>query len=276
MTAIAVDQRRNRAGDRRTRQRAVRGRRSHLRQPRGEPGDLFVAMKGKVDDGHDFVAGALPRGAVARDRRRKPVDGPHVLVADTAEALDALGALRRATVEPAMVIGVTGSVGKTGVKEALSPRSTARARARPSLGQELQQPHRRAVEPCADAARQRASRVFEMGMNHAGEIAALTRLVRPHVAIVTAIAPAHIENLGARKRSPTPRARFSRGSSPAAPRSSRTTVPHRDRLVKAAAAHAARDRHLRPSGDADVTRCRRRAVGQRRQAGHRAARRTAN
>ena len=84
-------------------------------------------------------------------------------------------------------------------------------------------------------------------MNHAGELAALTALVRPHVALVTAIAPAHSDILRRRRSDRRRQGRdLRRASSPAAPRSSRTTRPHRDRLVAAAAPPCRADRHLRP------------------------------
>ncbi|HKX79492.1 MAG TPA: Mur ligase domain-containing protein, partial [Novosphingobium sp.] len=78
-----------------------------------EPGDLFFALKGEATDGHRFVEMALRNGAAAAVVER-PVDGPHILVRDTAEALEALAAAARERVR-AQVIGVTGSVGKTSV-----------------------------------------------------------------------------------------------------------------------------------------------------------------
>src|SRR6187402_2404906 len=81
------------------------------------PGDLFVALKGEATDGHRFAAQAFSQGA-AGALVSQPVDGPHVVVSDTAKALDALGAASRQRTD-AKIIGVTGSVGKTSVKEAL-------------------------------------------------------------------------------------------------------------------------------------------------------------
>jgi UDP-N-acetylmuramoyl-tripeptide--D-alanyl-D-alanine ligase len=157
-------------------------------------GDLFVALKGETSDGHAFLDKAFANGAAAAIVDR-PIDAPHVLVADTTRALEALGAFARERAG-GTVIGVTGSVGKTGVKEAIFTaldRSShgAAHRSVKSYNNHVGVPLSLARMPGASA-----FGVFEMGMNHAGEIAALTAQVRPHVAVVTTIAPAHIENLG--------------------------------------------------------------------------------
>src|SRR5262245_22404828 len=81
------------------------------------PGDLFLALKGETTDGHRFLDKVFAAGA-AGAIVSEPCDGPHVRVADTTAALDALGAAGRARMQ-GKVIGVTGSVGKTGTKEAL-------------------------------------------------------------------------------------------------------------------------------------------------------------
>ena len=157
-------------------------------------GDLFVALKGEQMDGHRFLDGAFAKGARAALVDR-PIDRPHVLVADTTKALHALARAARERVN-AKIIGVTGSVGKTGVKEAIfaalerSSRGTAHRSTR-SYNNHVGVPLSLARMP----ARSRFG-VFEMGMNHAGEISVLTEHVRPHVAVITTIAPAHIENLG--------------------------------------------------------------------------------
>jgi UDP-N-acetylmuramoyl-tripeptide--D-alanyl-D-alanine ligase len=159
-------------------------------------GDLFVALTGENDDGHRFVDGAFARGA-AGALVSQPVAHPHVLVADTAAALNALGVASRArlgkTGAAARVAGVTGSVGKTGTKEALA---AALARTPDSKVHRSVKSYNNHTGVPLSLARMPADTdygVFEMGMNHAGEIAALTAMVRPHVALVTAIAPAHIE-----------------------------------------------------------------------------------
>ncbi len=155
-------------------------------------GDLFFAMKGEHADGHRFVAGAFASGATGAIVS-EPVDGPHVCVADTMRALEQLGIASRDRVD-ATIIGVTGSAGKTGTKEALYA-SLDRA----SFGKAHRsvKSYNNHVGVPLSLARMPADTlygVFEMGMNHAGELSALTQFVRPHIAIITTIAPAHIEN----------------------------------------------------------------------------------
>jgi len=158
------------------------------------PGDLFVALKGETTDGHRFLDRAFACGATAALVDR-PIEQPHVLVSDTTAALEALAAAARERAQ-AVRIAVTGSVGKTGVKEAIfaaldrSSRGAAHRSVR-SYNNHVGVPLSLARMP----ARSRFA-IFEMGMNHTGEIAALTVQARPHVAVVTTIAPAHIENLG--------------------------------------------------------------------------------
>jgi len=157
-------------------------------------GDLFVALKGEAMDGHAFVAKAFANGAAAA-LVEHPVDYPHVLVADTTAALHALAAAARSRAQ-ATRIGVTGSVGKTGVKEAIF--AALERGSRGAAHRSVRSYNNHVGVPLSLARMPARSRfgVFEMGMNHAGEIAGLTQHVRPHVAVVTTIAPAHIENLG--------------------------------------------------------------------------------
>ncbi len=157
-------------------------------------GDLFVALKGEAMDGHRFVDKAFENGATAALVDR-PVDWPHILVDDTTRALKALARASRERTD-AKIIGVTGSVGKTGVKEAIF---AALERASRGAAHRSTRSYNNHVGVPLSLARMPArSRygVFEMGMNHAGEIEDLTTQVRPHVAVITTIAPAHIENLG--------------------------------------------------------------------------------
>lgn len=160
-----------------------------------KPGDVFVALKGEAMDGHRFIDAAFDKGAVAAITDR-PVDYPHVLVADTTAALHALAHAARDRAIEAVRIGITGSVGKTGMKEAIfacldrASRGAAHRSVR-SYNNHVGVPLSLARMP----ARARFG-VFEMGMNHQGEIAPLSAHARPHVALITTIAPAHIENLG--------------------------------------------------------------------------------
>ena len=155
-------------------------------------GELFVAMPGTVSDGHAFVAQAMARGA-AGFLVSQPVAGPHVVVADTAAALRALAVAARDRA-PALRIGVTGSVGKTGVKEAIRSALTRFAPDFVHASVKSYNNHTGVPLSLARMPRQTRFGIFEMGMNHAGEIADLTQLVRPQVAVITTIAPAHIEN----------------------------------------------------------------------------------
>ncbi|MEM9394746.1 MAG: UDP-N-acetylmuramoyl-tripeptide--D-alanyl-D-alanine ligase [Pseudomonadota bacterium] len=163
-----------------------------------EVGDLFIALKA-VRDGHDFVAQALDAGAaaalVSHVPDGLPQDAPLLVVDDVQTALEALGRAGRARLsQDACVIGVTGSVGKTSAKEmlrtVLAPQGRTHAAIR-SFNNHWGVPLTLARMP-ADT----AFAVIEIGMNHPGEIAPLARMARPHVALITTIAPAHLEALG--------------------------------------------------------------------------------
>lgn len=202
------------------------------------PGTLFVALKGESTDGHRFVPQALAQGAagVLVDRS---VDGSHVLVADTTAALDALGRASRARTD-AKVVGVTGSVGKTGTKEALWAAFERMAEGR--VHRSLKSYNNHVGVPLSLARMPRESRfaVLEMGMNHAGELAALTRLVRPHVAIVTAIAPAHTAFFSGEEAIADAKGEIFEGLEPGGTAVVPFDSVHRDRLAAKAARHAGR------------------------------------
>jgi UDP-N-acetylmuramoyl-tripeptide--D-alanyl-D-alanine ligase len=156
-------------------------------------GDLFFALK-DVRDGHDFVRDALAKGAAAAvveiGRAAEFAEaGALVAVPDVLDAMGALGTMSRARMT-GRVVAVTGSVGKTGTKEALKlvlSRFGATHASAASYNNHWGVPLTLSRMP-ADS----AFGVFEIGMNHEGEIAPLTRMVRPHVAIVTTIEPVHI------------------------------------------------------------------------------------
>jgi len=213
------------------------------------PGDLFVAMPGTVHDGHEFVDAAFASGA-AGAIVSKPVDGPHVMVDDVFAALQALGRASRER-SGATIVGVTGSVGKTSTKEALF---AALDRNRPGkVHRSVKSYNNHTGVPLSLSRMPRDAEfaVLEMGMNNKGEIAALTRQVRPHLALITAIAPAHIENLGSEEGIADAKAEIFEGLEPEGVAIIPNDMPHRDRLLKVARRHA--DRIITfGSGDADV------------------------
>lgn len=159
------------------------------------PGEAYFAIKGDVHDGHDFVAAALKAGAalavVETARRDKfAPDAPLLVVDDVLAALVDLSRAARARLN-AQVIAVTGSVGKTSTKEALRRVLGAQGETHASAasfnnhwGVPL------SLARCPATAR---FAVFEIGMNHAGEIDRLVRMVRPHVAVITTVEPVHLE-----------------------------------------------------------------------------------
>jgi len=163
-----------------------------------EPGDLFIAIVGPKVDGHDHVAGALAAGAAGCVVARVPDgvggDAPLILVGDTLDALQDLARASRAR-SAASVAAVTGSVGKTSTKEmlklAFEAQSGGSARVAATVGNLNN--HWGLPLSLARMPAETAYGVFEMGMNHAGEIEPLSRIARPDVALITSIEPVHIE-----------------------------------------------------------------------------------
>jgi UDP-N-acetylmuramoyl-tripeptide--D-alanyl-D-alanine ligase len=213
------------------------------------PGDLFVAMPGTAHDGHKFVGAAFASGASGAIVSQ-PVTGPHVLVEDVVAALQALGRVSRERAS-ATIVAVTGSVGKTSTKEALY---AALERNRPGkVHRSVKSYNNHTGVPLSLARMPRDAEyaVLEMGMNNVGEIRALTMQVRPHVALITAIAPAHIENLGSEEAIADAKAEIFEGLEAGGIAIVPNDTPHRDRLVKAARRHV--DRIITfGGGDADV------------------------
>jgi len=162
-----------------------------------ERGDLFVALTGENRDGHEFVADALKKGAAAALVSREPPgvlsDAPLLMVNDTQAGLEGLGRAARAR-SKARIVAVTGSAGKTTTKEMLRlilARSGNVAASAASYNNHWGVPLSLARMPLDSV-----YGVFEIGMNHAGEIRSLVKLVKPHVAVITTIAPAHLEHFG--------------------------------------------------------------------------------
>ena len=159
-----------------------------------EQDDLFIAISGPNFDGHDFVQGALDNGAVAAIVAQA-VEGvsavtPLLKVSDTFVALNDLGRAGRDRTS-AKVIAVTGSVGKTGVKEALGQLLSGQGETSYSRGSFNN--HFGVPLSLTRLPQNAEYAVFELGMNHAGELTPLSQMVRPIVAIVTTVELAHIE-----------------------------------------------------------------------------------
>jgi UDP-N-acetylmuramoyl-tripeptide--D-alanyl-D-alanine ligase len=160
------------------------------------PGEVFVALR-DARDGHAFVTNAFERGAAAAlvetGYVRNTSDGALLRVSDPLEGLRGIARAARARTN-ARIVAVTGSVGKTGTKEALRAclaRVGATHAAEKSFNNHWGVPLTLARMPAGVR-----YGVFEIGMNHAGEITPLTQLVRPHVAIITTIEPVHLEYFG--------------------------------------------------------------------------------
>ena len=157
------------------------------------PGDLFVALR-DIRDGHEFVPDAMARGAAAAlVERSEGLPGSHLKTSDTLDALRAMAAAARDRSD-AIRVAVTGSVGKTSVKEAIAAVFRAAGPAHWSV--KSYNNHWGVPLTLARMPRETQRAVFEMGMNHAGEIRDLSALVQPHVALITRIGEAHLENLG--------------------------------------------------------------------------------
>jgi UDP-N-acetylmuramoyl-tripeptide--D-alanyl-D-alanine ligase len=157
-------------------------------------GDLFFALAGETTDGHAFVADALTRGAAAAVVSREvPGADRLVRVADTMKALVDLGHAGR-TRSPARIASVTGSVGKTSTKDALRAMLSAQARTEASAASY----NNHVGVPISLARLPTDARygVFEIGMNHPGEIEPLARQVAAHVGVITNVEPAHIGHMG--------------------------------------------------------------------------------
>ena len=203
-------------------------------------GDAFFAIKGENRDGHDFVEGALKAGAglavLEREQRDRFPGAPLLIVPDVLEALRDLARAARARMS-AKVIAVTGSVGKTSTKEALRLALSAEGETHASIasynnhwGVPL------SLARCPAGAKYA---VFEIGMNHAGEITPLTQLVRPHVGIITGIEPVHLEYFGSLEKIADAKAEIFSGVEPGG-----AVVLNRDNAQYERLATAARAAHI--------------------------------
>ena len=159
-----------------------------------QSGDLFIALKGDNGDGHSHVADAIKKGASAAIVSQK-INGVSedklLIVGDTMKALQDLGRASRARTG-ALVIGVTGSVGKTGTKEFLATAFGAIGQTHASV----KSYNNHWGVPFTLSAMHAGSDygIFEMGMNHSGEITPLSQMVKPDIGIITTVAPVHVGN----------------------------------------------------------------------------------
>lgn len=160
-------------------------------------GDLFVALQGDARDGHEFVSAALARGAgaamISHLRDDIPPDAPLLRVAHTMRGLEDLGRAARQRAQ-GRIVAVTGSAGKTTTKEMLRLALGTLGTTHASLASYNN--HWGVPLSLAQLSRDTAFGVFEIGMNHFGEVRTLVGFARPEVAIVTTIAPAHLEYFG--------------------------------------------------------------------------------
>ncbi|MGU3386090.1 UDP-N-acetylmuramoylalanyl-D-glutamyl-2,6-diaminopimelate--D-alanyl-D-alanine ligase [Methylobacterium sp. D53M] len=225
-----------------------------------QPGDLFFAIRGDTRDGHDFVPDALGRGAgaavvSAARAEALAVHGPVLAVPEggadpVLRAMVRLGAAARARTR-AQVVAVTGSVGKTGTKEALR-----------HVLSEQGETHASAASynnhwgvPLTLTRMPRSARygVFEIGMNHGAEIVPLTAQVRPDIALITTIAPAHIEHFASLAAIADAKGEIFSGLQPGGVAILNRDAPHFDRLAAhAQASRAGRVVTFGEHADADV------------------------
>jgi UDP-N-acetylmuramoyl-tripeptide--D-alanyl-D-alanine ligase len=160
--------------------------------------DLYFAIRGETHDGHSFVRNAFEAGAAAAVVDEANVDavkgyGPLYVVHDVLAAMERLGHAARKRMT-GKVVAVTGSVGKTSTKEAM--RGVFSAFGNTHVSAASYNNHWGVPLTLARMPVDTKVGVFEIGMNHANEIRPLAQMVRPHVAVITAIAPVHLETLG--------------------------------------------------------------------------------
>jgi UDP-N-acetylmuramoyl-tripeptide--D-alanyl-D-alanine ligase len=201
-------------------------------------GDLFIALAGPNHDGHDHVKAALAAGAAAALVHKVPEgceDLPLLLVADTMAGLQALGTASRAR-SAARIVAVTGSVGKTGTKEMLALTLSAQGATHWSVGSFNN--HWGVPLSLARMPRDVRFAVFELGMNHPGELIPLTAMVRPHVAIITNVEAVHAAHFASTEEIADAKAEIFTGLEPGAIAVLNRDNRHFRRLAKAAGGNA--------------------------------------
>jgi UDP-N-acetylmuramoyl-tripeptide--D-alanyl-D-alanine ligase len=216
--------------------------------------DLFVALKDQRD-GHDFVSSAFRAGAsaalVSESYARRPEDGALFRASDTLKALEALGRAARARLNPdARVVAVTGSAGKTGTKEML--RACLAHLGTTHASEKSYNNHWGVPLTLARMPRETRFSVFEIGMNHAGEIRPLTKMVRPHAAIVTTVEAVHLEYFPSVEAIADAKGEIFEGLLPGGTAIIKYDNPHADRLASIAERFGAKPVTFGFSAGADV------------------------
>jgi UDP-N-acetylmuramoyl-tripeptide--D-alanyl-D-alanine ligase len=216
-----------------------------------QPGDLFVALK-DARDGHEFVGVAFEAkaGAALVSQRPDRADGALLVVADTQRGLEDLARASRARSD-AKTVAVTGSAGKTTTKEIL--RLALGALGATHCSDKSYNNHWGVPLSLASMPRNAQYAVFEIGMNHFGEIRALVSLVRPHVALITTIAPAHLEFFGTCEAIADAKSEIFESVVPGGAALIPSDSPYAARLVmRAKQSHVARILTFGESGDAKL------------------------
>jgi UDP-N-acetylmuramoyl-tripeptide--D-alanyl-D-alanine ligase len=216
-------------------------------------GEAFVAIRGDSRDGHDFVPAALAAGAACALVAKAYAGGEEtrlIRVHDPFQALQDLGRAARARTGIAKVIAVTGSAGKTGTKEALrlalAPSGSVHASAKSYNN------HWGVPLSLANMGSDTAFGVFEAGMNHAGELTPLSLMIRPHIAVVTTVAPVHLGHFGSVEQIADAKGEIFAGIAPGGTAILNRDNPFFNRLAKAAAKHGARVVSFGEAKDADI------------------------
>jgi UDP-N-acetylmuramoyl-tripeptide--D-alanyl-D-alanine ligase len=219
------------------------------------PGDIFMALKDQRD-GHEFVSQAFEKGAaaaiVSHHYERETSDGALLRVNDPLEALVKIGIAARARLaSDARVVAVTGSAGKTGTKEML--RACLATAGKVHASDKSYNNHWGVPLTLARMPADVRYAVLEMGMNHPGEISALTRMARPHVAVITNILPVHIGQFpNGEEGIADAKAEIFEGLEPGGIAVLNRDNSHFDRLARAAEAKGARVVSFGQDASADV------------------------
>jgi UDP-N-acetylmuramoyl-tripeptide--D-alanyl-D-alanine ligase len=217
-----------------------------------QKGDLFVALQGEARDGHEFVAAALKAGAGAALVMHRPdgvaADAPLLTVGHTLRGLEDLARASRARTN-AKIVAVTGSAGKTTTKEMLRLAFGALGTTHASAASYNN--HWGVPLSLASMPSEIQFGIFEVGMNHFGELRNLVSFVRPHIALVTTIAPAHLEFFGNCEAIADAKSEIFEGILPGGTALIPSDSPYHDRLkARAQQAHVGRIVSFGAKGDA--------------------------